>query len=319
MPKVVISYRREDSAAIAGRISDRLKTRYGADSVYFDVENNRPGIDYRRHIYSTINKADVLLAVIGPKWLGTCPDGRLRIMEDGDLVRAEIETALRREIPVVPVLVDGAAMPKPSNLPDSINALPFHHAVAVESGVEFDQQIARLIQSLDDMIEPEPPRAPLLRWLGRPSLALSTAAAIAVLAVVAIWWFEPLKIVAEDDWLPHGRSHWAVDKSTVFLEPTGDKRQFFFVEPSKELAKQGAQPGSLLFDGRKIGAASYEGKLFVFAGRCGTREYDASGPITNNDETVTLVGKAPRLDPASCLKIDEQDRTLVFNFKRVKN
>jgi hypothetical protein len=117
---------------------------------------------------------------------------------------------------------------------------------------------------------------------------------------------------------PPGRSVWAVDKSSVYLEPTGDKRQFFFVEPSLELANQGAQSGALLFDGRTTNA-TYEGKLFVFAGLCGTREYDASGPITNDSETVTLVGTAPQIDPESCAKTGEQTRTLVFNYKRRAN
>ena len=117
---------------------------------------------------------------------------------------------------------------------------------------------------------------------------------------------------------PPGRSVWAVDKSTVYLEPTGDIRQFFLVEPSVELANQGAQSGALLFDGRKVNT-TYEGKLFVFVGLCGTRDYDASGQITNDDQTVTLVGTAPQIDPKSCLKTGEQEKTLIFNFKRVAN
>ena len=109
-----------------------------------------------------------------------------------------------------------------------------------------------------------------------------------------------------------------MNKSTVYLEPTGDKRQFFFVEPSSDLANRGAQSGALLFDGRKVNS-TYEGKLLVFAGRCGTREYDATGAITNDDQTVSLTGTAPTIDPETCLKTGEQKETLVFNFKRVAN
>lgn len=80
--------------------------------------------------------------------------------------------------------------------------------------------------------------------------------------------------------VPPGRSVWAVGKSTVYLEPTGDERQFFLVEPSEDLSNQGVQSGVLFFDGRKVNA-TYEGKVFLFPGqRCGTREYDASGPVT---------------------------------------
>jgi hypothetical protein len=114
---------------------------------------------------------------------------------------------------------------------------------------------------------------------------------------------------------PPGRGQWVVEKSTVYLEPTGDKRQFFLIEPSLELTGQDVQSGSLLFDGQK-NDTSYEGKLFIFAGRCGTREYDASGPITNDGQTVTLVGAAPLIDPETCLKVGERERTLVFNYKR---
>lgn len=114
---------------------------------------------------------------------------------------------------------------------------------------------------------------------------------------------------------PEGRSLWAVGKSYVYLEATGDRRQFFFVRPSEELKNQGAKNGDQFFDGRKIGDAAYEGKLFVFAGRCGSRQYDASGPISNGLTTVTLVGKAPQIDPDNCEHTGDQDQTLIFDFK----
>jgi hypothetical protein len=111
---------------------------------------------------------------------------------------------------------------------------------------------------------------------------------------------------------PQGSSLWIVDKSRVYLRAEGDRRQFFLDGPSAELASQGARSGELLFDGQKVNA-TYKGKLYVFAGRCGTREYDASGPI-NSDDQVTLTGTAPQIDPDSCLKTGEQQKTLVFNF-----
>ena len=80
----------------------------------------------------------------------------------------------------------------------------------------------------------------------------------------------------------------------------------------------GAQSGELLFDGRKVNA-NYEGKLFIFAGRCGMRDYDVSGSITNDDQTVTLTGIAPIINPQTCLKTGEDQKTTVFNFKRNAN
>lgn len=318
---------------MAGRICDQLKGRYGDDSVYMDIDNIPLGIDFRDHIYSALDQADVLVVIVGPRWLGTRRGGRSRIMHDRDLVRVEVETALKRNIPVVPILVDGATMPDAASLPDSIQALTFRNAAAVDAGVDFHQQMERLTRSLDHIVGAKAPFVELLQHAARSSrrlpLVFSSIAAIAVISIGLLWWSGgklwwpggkqntiggPMVVLP-----PAGRSIWSVEKSTVYLVPTGDRRQFFLVEPSLELGAQGAQAGALLFDGRKIVDAqskSYEGKVFVFVGRCGTRDYDASGPITNDDETVTLVGKAPHFDAETCVKIDERERTLIFNFQR---
>ena len=113
---------------------------------------------------------------------------------------------------------------------------------------------------------------------------------------------------------PQG-SQWFVDKSKVFLAPAreGPGRQFFFLEPSEELAKQGVYLAvPLLFDGRNVNE-TYEGKLFVFAGGCAPQPSAASGPITNNSNRVTLTGMAPQIDPKSCRILGEQEKTLIFD------
>src|SRR5439155_16342460 len=99
-----------------------------------------------------------------------------------------------------------------------------------------------------------------------------------------------------------GRSEWTVGGSTVYLEVYGDGRRFILIEPVAELAAQGARPRDVLFAGRKIKETySYEGRLRLFAGNCGTSEFDAAGPISNDDLTVTLIGMEPRIDPNTCL------------------
>ena len=70
MSKIIISYRRSDSAATAGRIYDRLIDRYGEASVFMDVDKIPFGIDFRHHIQEVLRDADVLLAVVGTRWLG---------------------------------------------------------------------------------------------------------------------------------------------------------------------------------------------------------------------------------------------------------
>jgi hypothetical protein len=123
MNRIVISHRRGDSDAIASRVCDRLAIHYGAASVTLAAELDVPlGHDYRAHIGSIICDAQALIAIIGPKWASPRPDGR-SIFEGNDPVRLEIETALRLTVPVIPVLVDGTTMPRPSDLPEALQDL----------------------------------------------------------------------------------------------------------------------------------------------------------------------------------------------------
>jgi hypothetical protein len=108
---VFISYRREDSPGLAGRIYDRSSGRLSRKRVFFDVDNIRPGRDFRRSLSEQVSACDVLLAVLGKGWLTAIDEqNRRRIDDPNDLVRIEVETALNRGIIVIPVLLDGAAM-----------------------------------------------------------------------------------------------------------------------------------------------------------------------------------------------------------------
>jgi len=109
MPKIAISYRRADSEAMTGRIFDRLIAHYGKDAIFRDIDDIPPGIDFRVHINQTLLKTNILLAIVGPQWLGMASDGGAdRIQEETDPVRVEVETALRRRVPLIPVAVLGA-------------------------------------------------------------------------------------------------------------------------------------------------------------------------------------------------------------------
>jgi hypothetical protein len=149
MPKIAISYRRSDTSAISGRIFDRLAAHYGKHSVFMDVDNIPIGIDFRAHIGETLRRTDVVLAVIGARWTGAQDGGEARIREESDPVRVEIETALARGAPVIPVLVDGAKMPDAAALPQSFGTFAFLNAAEVATGRDFDGQIGRLIAAID--------------------------------------------------------------------------------------------------------------------------------------------------------------------------
>src|SRR5579862_6125194 len=75
MPRIAISYRRADSSAIAGRICDALLAQYGKESVFMDIDDIPFGIDFRSHIQDVLQRTEVLIAVIGPNWLGVGADG----------------------------------------------------------------------------------------------------------------------------------------------------------------------------------------------------------------------------------------------------
>src|SRR5215472_13765092 len=106
---IFISYRREETAANAGRLYDRLSGRFGEDRVFMDVDSIAYGVDFTRAVVDAVSGCDVLLVLIGRDWLAiTDGKGRRRLDNSDDWVRVEIETALQRDIRVVPMLVDGA-------------------------------------------------------------------------------------------------------------------------------------------------------------------------------------------------------------------
>jgi len=159
MPKIAISYRRSDSTVIAGRIADRLAIRYGRDSVFIDVDSVPLGTDFRKFIRETWSEIDILIVVVGPKWLGSSRGAAARINESEDLIRIEVETALKRDVPIIPVLVDGASMPSADQLPKSLSAFADRNAAEVDGGRDFHPHMDRLIQAIDRIAPSEEQRS----------------------------------------------------------------------------------------------------------------------------------------------------------------
>jgi hypothetical protein len=124
MQKIFISYRRGDSAGHAGRLFDRLSRDFGRDHVFMDVAGIQPGIDFVEAINHAVGACDVLLVVIGEDWASCTDDGGKRRLEDpNDFVTLETATALKRRIRVVPILVQGARLPRDAELPDELKPL----------------------------------------------------------------------------------------------------------------------------------------------------------------------------------------------------
>jgi hypothetical protein len=132
MPGVFISYRREDSAAYAGRLFDILSTEFGTQNTFMDVDDIKGGDNFTTVIDRSLDGSDALLAVIGTRWLTvTEQNGQRRLDNPSDFVRVEIGKALQRGIRVIPVLVGGATLPRPDELPDNLKALCERQAMEV--------------------------------------------------------------------------------------------------------------------------------------------------------------------------------------------
>src|SRR5262249_4220371 len=147
MPTIVISYRRAEAAGTAGRMFDRLKAHFGDGSVFMDIDRIPAGANLRQHIKGILTSSDIVLAIIGPRWMGD--GGRRRISDGGDLVRFEVETALEEGIPLIPVLVDHATMPATRDLPDSLREIADLNAAEVSPGRDFHVHMYRLIRSIE--------------------------------------------------------------------------------------------------------------------------------------------------------------------------
>lgn len=152
--KIFISYRREDEGAyLVPVLSQRLLERYGSDSVFYDVDNIPLGVDFRQHLSSNIEKASVMLVVMGEKWTGLdIQSGARRIDKDEDFVRIEVEEALSTNIVVVPVLVGKTKMPSEAELPVSISKLAFRNAAEVRTGKDFENHMMGLLNGLDPIM-----------------------------------------------------------------------------------------------------------------------------------------------------------------------
>lgn len=146
--KVFISYRREDTAAAAGRVYDRLTRLLKKPNVFFDVSAIAGGEDFVKRIESEIDRSDVALIFIGDKWLGTAkPTDAGRIWADNDYVRAEVHAALARPLLLLPVLVGSARMPKPEQLPEDIRAIAAKNALLLRHE-SFDDDTENIVAAV---------------------------------------------------------------------------------------------------------------------------------------------------------------------------
>jgi len=155
---IFISYRREDTAANAGRIYDHLSDSFGEDHVFMDVDSIAIGLDFTKAVVEAVSACGLLLVLVGKDWLSSADNnGRRRIDNPDDWVRIEIETALQRDIPVVPVLVDEAELPYADDLPPSLRPFVRRQAFRL-SHAGFRAEVASLIDAVAKVFDTGPDR-----------------------------------------------------------------------------------------------------------------------------------------------------------------
>ena len=162
MSGIFISYRRQDSAAYAGRLYDVLLNRYGRN-VFLDLETLAPGTDWAAQRFEAIKSCDAVLVIIGDEWLSaTDANGERRLHARDDFVRSEIATALRLGKPLVPVLVGGASMPPPSELPPNVVDLSKYQACVLRQET-WSRDVEQLFKAFDPLMAKEGSSLPLIR------------------------------------------------------------------------------------------------------------------------------------------------------------
>ena len=219
MSGIFISYRREDSAAFAGRLFDRLRLHFGTDRVFRDVASIPAGSAFARIIEEQIQSYEVFLVVIGPGWLDASDErARRRLELPDDLVAAEINAALRGQKLVIPVLVEDQRMVTAEELPERLQGLAQINAIAV-SDARFDHDVGRLIDAIEKCL---PSRVATLR----KRLLIAALGALAVVAILA----GLLRFAAIEDRPP------IVDIDSAVLTPSG-QFAYLYRGPGLELSE----------------------------------------------------------------------------------
>jgi hypothetical protein len=203
MSRIFISYRRQDSLLMTGRIYDKLESVFGSNKVFRDIDDISAGEDFRAKLAKEIDKCDILLVIIGPKWENISDgNGNRRLDDPNDFVRLEVEAGLNcKDKIVIPVLVENAPMPGAATLPENLRELCYRNASSIRQDPDFHHDIQRLIQQIKNI-----ERASLPFYKKKPFLiGAGLAMLLFLIGVVTSLWSKPAIPVLTTD-TPTSRS-----------------------------------------------------------------------------------------------------------------
>jgi anti-anti-sigma factor len=145
--KIFLNYRRNDNAHATDRLFDRLAAEFGRDNIFYDVSSVPIGVNWRKYITDRVSQCDVFVATVGDSWLE-----ELRRREGtNDMVRFEIESALKRGVPIVPVQVGTTPIPARESLPADIADFADWNGTLLRPGLDFTGDMQRLMERLKEM------------------------------------------------------------------------------------------------------------------------------------------------------------------------
>jgi hypothetical protein len=186
--RVFISYRRDDAAGYARAIYDELVRRFSDERVFMDVDDIAAGLPFDEVIRGAVGQSQVLLVLIGKRWMGEADGAPSRLHDAKDFVRAEIEAGLSRGLRIIPVLLDGTPMPREEALPESLRPLARRHALEIVNS-RFAEDMQRLLGTVHEALgePPKPPPALPSRW--KRLLGLAAAGGLVAGLGLGTWYY----------------------------------------------------------------------------------------------------------------------------------
>ena len=174
--RIFINYRRDDALGVAGRLSDSLSRYFGDGRIFRDVDGISAGANFEEVLKSTTHDADAMIVLIGRQWATLAgPQGQPRLHDPDDWVAREIAAALEKKIPVYPVLIENAVMPRAEELPLPLQPLVRHNAISI-SDHRWSSDVTRLAKVVAIDI-PGSASERVLQWL---RVVISVALFVAV-------------------------------------------------------------------------------------------------------------------------------------------